>query len=309
LQIFDSPTTAARLPFDRLIPALEQIFIRGCTVPRRHNHILREADGAKDSLLIMPAWQDDYLGIKQVTIFPGNGARQLPGLHSTYTLYNAVTGVPLALVDGDQITVRRTAAASALAASFLARADAHRLLVVGAGNVATALAPAYAAVRDIRQVRIWDRHPEKAAALAEKLKAEGYDAAMVPDLDAAVREAEIVTCATLSQQPLVRRACLRPGTHVDLIGGFQPFMRESDDATFADTSVFIDTEEALDKAGDLLSPIAAGVFSRDRVLATLEALCRREHPGRRTADEITVYKAVGAASEDLAAAMLVYAGD
>lgn len=284
------------------------MFVQGCTEPRRHNHILREADGANDSLLIMPAWQNGYLGIKHVTIYPGNSARRLPGLHSTYTLYNAGNGVPLAFIDGDQITVRRTAAASALAASFLARQDAHRLLVVGAGNVATALAPAYAAVRDIRQVRIWDRHLEKAAALADKLRGDGFDAMPAPDLDAAVREADIVTCATLAQQPLVRRACLQPGAHVDLIGGFQPFMRESDDATFADTSVFIDTDEALDKAGDLLSPIAAGVFSRDRVVATLEALCRREHQGRRSADEITVYKAVGAASEDLAAAMLVYSG-
>lgn len=306
MQIFDSATTAARLPFDRLIPALERMFVQGCTVPRRHNHILREGDGAKDSLLIMPAWRDDYLGIKHVTIFPGNGARRLPGLHSTYTLYDAANGVPLALIDGDQITVRRTAAASALAASFLARPDAHSLLVVGAGNVASALAPAYAAVRDIRQVRIWDRHPEKAQALAARLVADGFEAAAAGDLDAAVREADIVTCATLSQQPLVRRACLRPGAHVDLIGSFQPFMREADDATFADTSVFVDTEEALDKSGDLLSPIAAGVFSRDRVLATLEALCKRDHPGRRSADEITVYKAVGAASEDLASAILVY---
>jgi ornithine cyclodeaminase len=306
LQIFDSPTTGARLPFDRLIPALERMFIQGCTVPRRHNHLLRESDGTTDSLLIMPAWTNQYLGIKHVTIFPGNGARRLPGLHSTYTLYNAVNGVPLALIDGDQITVRRTAAASALAASFLARPDARDLLVVGAGNVATALAPAYAAVRDIRRVRVWDRHPDKAAALAGKLAADGYDAHAVTDLDAAVREADIVTCATLSEQPLVKRENLRAGTHVDLIGSFQPYMREADDATFADTSVFVDTEEALDKSGDLLSPMAAGVFARDRVLATLETLCRRQHPGRRTADEITVYKAVGAASEDLAAAMLVY---
>jgi ornithine cyclodeaminase len=309
LQIFDSATTAARLPFDRLIPALERMFVEGCTAPRRHNHLLRDAGGVKDSLLIMPAWRDDYLGIKQVTIFPGNSARGLAGLYSTYTLYDAANGVPLAFIDGDQITVRRTAGASALAASFLARPDAHRLLIVGAGNVAAALAPAYAAVRDIRQLRIWDRHPEKAAALAVRLAADGFDAAMAPDLDAAVREAEIITCATLSQRPLVRRECLQAGAHVDLIGSFQPFMRETDDATFADTSVFVDTEEALDKSGDLLSPMAAGVFSRDRVLATLEALCKRQHPGRRTSGEITVYKAVGAASEDLAAAILVYAGD
>jgi ornithine cyclodeaminase/alanine dehydrogenase-like protein (mu-crystallin family) len=307
LQIFDSAATAARLPFDKLIHAIERIFIEGCTVPRRHNHALGTASGTNDSLLIMPAWQEGgYLGIKHVTIFPRNGDRGLPGLHSTYTLFDAASGVPLAVIDGDQITIRRTAAASALAATFLAREDARRLLVVGAGRVATALAPAYAAIRDIDEILIWNVTSDKSEILARQLADEGYNARAVEDLEAAVRSADIVSCATLSEQPLVRRAWLRPGTHVDLIGSFQPFMREADDATFADTSVFVDTEEALDKAGDLLSPIAAGVFRREQVLATLEALCRKQHPGRRRDDEITVYKAVGAASEDLAAAMMVY---
>lgn len=307
MQIFDSATTAARLPFDKLIAAIERIFIEGCTVPRRHNHALSTAPGANDSLLIMPAWQEGrYLGIKHVTIFPRNGSRGLPGLHSTYTLFDAASGVPLALVDGDQITIRRTAAASALAASFLARKNARRLVIVGAGRVATALAPAYAAVREIGEVLVWNKDGAKSAALARQLAQDGFDARSTADLEAAVRVADIVTCATLSEQPLVMREWLRPGTHLDLIGSFQPSMREADDATFADTSVFADTEEALDKSGDLLSPMAAGVFSRDRLLATLEALCRGQHPGRQGEEEITVYKSVGAASEDLAAAMLVY---
>jgi len=307
LQIFDSGMTAARLPFDKLIPALAQMFREGCTVPRRHNHALGMASGTQNSLLIMPAWQEGrYLGIKHVTIFPGNGALGLPGLHSTYTLFDASNGVPLAIIDGDQITTRRTAAASALAASHLARRDAHTLLIVGAGNVAAELAPAYAAVRDITRVLVWNRDLAKAAALAGRLAQQGFDTHPEADLEAGVRQADIVTCATLAQEPLVHRAWMRPGTHLDLIGSFQPSMREADDASFADTSVFIDTEEALDKAGDLLSPIAAGVFSRDRVLATLEELCREQRPGRRADEEITVYKAVGTALEDLAAATLVY---
>lgn len=310
MKIYDSSTTAARLPFDGLIPALASMFREGCTVPRRHNHALGATSSAQNSLLIMPAWQEGkYLGIKHVTIFPGNGACGLPGLHSTYTLFDASNGVPLAMVDGDQITTRRTAAASALAASYLARRDAHTLLIVGAGNVAAVLAPAYAAVRDITTILVWNRDPAKAAALAQKLAQQGFDARAEPDLQAGVEQADIVSCATLSQEPLVRRAWMRPGTHLDLIGGFLPNMREADDASFADTSVYIDTEEALDKAGDLLSPIAAGVFSRDRVLATLEALCQGRHPGRQADEEITVYKAVGTALEDLAAAILVHAGN
>jgi ornithine cyclodeaminase/alanine dehydrogenase-like protein (mu-crystallin family) len=307
MQIFDSSATIARLPFPALITAIEQMFIADVTVPRRHHHVLNDTPPQAGSLLIMPAWQPGkYLGIKHVTIFPGNGAHGLQGLHSTYTLFDARYGMPVAVIDGDAITVRRTAAASALAARSLARADARRLLIVGTGKVAAALAPAYAAVRDIAEIDVWNIRPGSAVALAARLQDEGFQARAIDDLEAGVRRADIVSCATLSQAPLVRRAWLAPGVHVDLIGGFTPQMRESDDATFADTSVFVDTREALDKAGDVLSPIAAGVFAPEGVRATLEDLCRGVHPGRERDDEITVYKAVGTALEDLAAAILVY---
>jgi len=307
MKILDSAATIGRLPFPALIAALDDMFRADVTVPRRHFHILSDTPPDAGSLLIMPAWQPGrYLGIKHATIFPGNGERGLQGLHSTYTLFDARTGVPVALIDGDAITVRRTAAASALAARSLARADSRRLLIVGAGKVAAALAPAYAAVRDIAEIDVWNVRADKAEALAARLRADGFRATAIDDLEAGVRRADIVTCATLSQAPLVRRAWLNPGVHVDLIGGFTPHMRESDDATFADTSVFVDTREALDKAGDVLSPIAAGVFAPEGVRATLEDLCRGAHPGRERDDEITVYKAVGTALEDLAAAILVY---
>ena len=306
LKIFDSKATADRLPFDQLIPALRQIFVDGCEAPLRHSHIINESDHAPDTLLVMPAWQKGrYLGIKHVMIYPENSKQGLPGLFSTYTLFDASNGRPLSIIDGDQITVRRTAAASALAASYLAREDAARV-VVGAGNVASALAPAYAAVRPIRAVDVWDIAPEKSQALARTLRDAGFDARSVDDLPGAVAQADIVSCATLSRAPLVRREWLRPGTHLDLIGSFQPNMRESDDATFSDTSVFIDTAEALEKSGDLLSPISQGVFQACDVRATLEDLCRGTHKGRSGSREITVYKAVGNACEDLAAAVLVH---
>lgn len=310
MRIFDSNTTAQRLPFDTLIPAIRQMFIDTCVVPRRHIHTLNEREHTTDTLLIMPAWQDGkYLGIKHVTIFPENAKQGKPGLFSTYTLFDATNGQPLSIIDGDQITVRRTAAASALAASYLAREDATDLLVVGAGNVARAIAPAYAAVRPIRNVSVWNINPEKAERLAQQLCAEGFNAQSVTDLRGAVERAHIVSCATLSQTPLIERTWLQPGTHLDLIGSFKPAMREADDATFSDTSVFIDTTEALEKSGDLLSPIQNGRFDPANVRATLDELCRGAHPGRTSNDEITVYKAVGTASEDLAAAILVYQTD
>lgn len=308
MKIFDSKATAERLPFDALIPAIRQMFIESCIVPRRHIHTINERERASDTLLLMPAWQEGkYLGIKHVTIFPENSEkRNLPGLFSTYTLFDATTGQPLSIINGDQITVRRTAAASALAASYLARPESSNLLIVGAGNVAGALAAAYQAVLPIKKVSVWNIRADKAQTLAARLAAEGFDAQPVAELRGAVEQADIVSCATLSREPLIKRQWLQAGTHLDLIGSFQPTMREADDDTFADTSVFVDTTEALDKSGDLLSPMQNGKFDRERVLATLEDLCRGGHAGRTSESEITVYKAVGTALEDLAAAVLVH---
>jgi ornithine cyclodeaminase len=168
------------------------------------------------------------------------------------------------------------------------------------------MADAWRAVRPIRRVRVWNIRPARAAALAAELSARGFDAAATEDLEDAVREADIVSCATLATEPLVRGAWLRPGMHLDLIGAFKPDMRESDDETVRRARVFIDTEAALAEAGDLIQPINAGVFARDAIAGSLYSLCRGETPGRIAADEITLFKSVGSAIEDLAAAGLVY---
>ncbi|STZ75465.1 ornithine cyclodeaminase family protein [Bergeriella denitrificans] len=309
MKFFDYETTGSLLPYPALIEAVFRIFNEGCEVPRRHIHAIGSSDSAS-TLLIMPAWQrDGFMGIKHVTIYPENGRKHgLPGLFSTYTLFDGRNGRPLAVIDGNQITCRRTAAASALAARYLARQDAETLLICGAGNVAAELAPAYAAVRDIKRVLVWNPTAEKAEKLVARLREQGFAAEPALDLAQAVGESDIVSCATLSTEPLILREWVRPGTHIDLIGSFKPDMRESDDALFADTSVFVDTDEALDKAGDLLSPMAAGVFARGQVRADLAELCGGRHAGRQSDGEITVYKAVGSAAEDLAAAVLVYQG-
>lgn len=301
MQIIDAAATRAALPFDALIAALETLFIAGCTTPARHVHRI----GETGTSLIMPAWQADYLGIKIVNIFPDNGARALPALFSTYMLYDAASGAPLAQIDGDEITARRTAAASSLAARYLARPDAGRLLVVGAGRVASLLAEAYSAVRPLRQVQVWARTTDAATALVGALCAQGYAATVCTDLEAGVRQADIVSCATLSTAPLIRGDWLQAGSHLDLIGGFTPQMVEADDACFAGAAIYVDTEEALQKAGDLLGPMARGVFSAADVQGTLAQLCRGEQQGRSADAARTVFKSVGSALEDLAAAMLV----
>jgi ornithine cyclodeaminase len=210
------------------------------------------------------------------------------------------------MMDGDEITARRTAAASALAATWLARADARHLLVVGAGRVARLLPQAYRAVRAIDRITVWTRSDDKAEALASELRDQGLPAMSARDLKPAAGEADIVSCATLATEPVIRGAWLQPGSHLDLIGSFTPAMREADDDCFAGSALYVDTEEALKKSGDLLGPIASGVLAAADLRGTLETLARGADRGRRDARERTVFKSVGSALEDLAAAVLVY---
>lgn len=296
MRVLDADATREALPFGRLIPALRQAFAAGAATPERHHHAL--PGGA--TLLLMPAWQGAYLGVKVVTVHPGNAERGLPAVHAQYLLSDAETGRPLALLDGDVITARRTAAASALAASFLARPDARRLLLVGAGRVASLLATAHRAVRPIKRVEVWNRSPARADALVADLRAEGFDAMRADDLAAAAGLADIVSCATLSTKPLIRGAWLRPGTHLDLVGSFTPAMREADEDAVRRAAVFIDTEAALREAGEL-----AGL-PRKAVRGTLADLCSGRVVPKTCGP--TLFKSVGTALEDLAAAVLVWTG-
>jgi len=306
MQLIDTAATRGALTFETVIPALRTAFLGDATVPPRHVHAI-ESGGAHGTSLIMPAWNGQgYFGVKIINIFPDNTRQGLPGLHATYTLYSARTGVPLAQLDGDVVTAFRTAGAAALGASYLARPDARSLLIVGSGRIASLLAPAMRAVRPIDRVQVWNVRPAGAQALAESLARQGYDAQAVTDLEPAVRQADIVSCATLSTEPLVRRAWLRQGTHLDLVGSFKPEMIEADADCFAGTSVYVDTDEAPTKAGDLLAAFAAGTLARDGLRGTLFDLVAGRAPGRVDASEITVFKAVGTALEDLTLAALVY---
>ena len=226
-------------------------------------------------------------------------------MHGTYLLLDAATGMPVALLDGTALTLRRTAAASALAAGFLARPDSAVHLMVGTGALAPHLAAAHRAVRPIRETRIWGRDPKKAAALAARLANSGIAAAPVSGLEEAVAAADIITCATLAREPLIRGAWLRPGTHLDLVGGYTPDMREADDEAISRARVYIDTDAALREAGDIVQPLRSGHLARERIVGDLFDLVRGICPGRRDPAEITLFKSVGSALEDLAAAQLV----
>lgn len=302
LPFIDARAVHAALEWRALVDALREAFRAGANAPVRSSHSVTPEG---DRLLLMPAWDASSLGVKIVTVFPRNPARGLASVSALYLLLDAATGRPCALIDGEAITLRRTAAASALASLYLSRPDSRTLLAVGPGRLAPYMVAAHRAVRQIERVLLWGRDRGRADALAEKLRAQGTPAQSCATLAEGLAAADIVTCATTSREPIVRGAAVRPGTHVDLVGAFTAEMRESDDELVAQSSVFVDTFAAgLKEAGDLVQPIAAGRIAREHVQAELADLCAGRHPGRRTAQEITLFKSVGTALEDLCAARL-----
>jgi ornithine cyclodeaminase len=307
MRVLGPSEVTAALDFPSLLEALRQMFRSSDVVaPQRHRHTI-EVPGARDgSLLIMPAWQAGrHLGIKLLTIFPDNAARNDPSLLGEYLLLDARNGKPLALLDGPALTARRTAAASALAASYLARPDCERLLMIGTGRLASHLIEAHASVRPIRNVLVWGRDRDKAARLAQRLTRRTLKVAAADDLQRAVNGAHIICCATLATEPILRGYWLPLGVHVDLVGAFTPEMREADDETLARSRVFVDTREgALAEAGDLIHAMKSGAMTEDDIAGDLFELTRGSRAGRRFHDQITLFKSVGAALEDLAAAKL-----
>lgn len=306
LRVYSAGEVHAALPWNHLAEALQRAFIEGAEVPLRHAHAL----GQGDTLLLMPAWSREALGAKLVTVMPGNAARGVGTVQALYLLFDRATGEAQALLDGEALTLRRTAAASALAARHLAREDARRLLVVGGGRLSPWMARAHAALRpSLDHIDVWARDASAAVEVARSLRAEGLPAHAAHDLPRAVAQAQIVSCATTSTVPIVQGAWLSPGAHVDLVGGFRRDMREADDEAVLRSRVFVDTcAGALAEAGDLLQPMERGLIGREHVKGELAELLRGAVPGRMQQDEITLFKSVGTALEDLAAAQLVHRG-
>jgi ornithine cyclodeaminase len=312
LQILDAAAIAAALTYPALVEALREAFRADIAVPLRHHHTVPQP-GRDATLLLMPAWTeggaatDRFLGCKIVTVFPDNAAAGQPSLHGRYLLMSGATGAPLALMDAQALTAWRTAAASALAAGFLARPDAEHLVMIGAGTLAPHLVRAHLAMRPIKRVTLWNRTHGRAISLAFGLTVTGIEATIADDLETAVRDADIVCCATLSTEPLLRGAWLKPGAHVDLVGGFTPKMREADNDAIKRARVFVDTRAGATKeAGDIVIPLRRGILTRKGIRADLFDLCRGKAKGRTSDRQITLFKSVGSAIEDLAAAMLVW---
>ncbi len=312
MKVVDAEELNRVLTYPALIEALREAFRADVTVPLRHHHPIARP-GAEAMVLLMPAWTggegsaQPFLGCKIVTVFPDNAKLQRPSIYGSYMLMSGETGEPLAVMDGTTLTAWRTACASALAASYLAREDAAHLVMIGAGALAPHLVRAHASVRPIRRVTLWNRTRTRAVQTAFGLSVGGLEVEVTDDLEAAVRGADIVSCATLSATPIVRGKWLKKGAHVDLVGAYTPRMRESDDDAIRKSRVYVDTRAgALKEGGDIVQPMKSGVLKKDGVRGDLFELCRGEAKGRSGNLQITLFKSVGTAIEDLAAAMLVW---
>ncbi|MBL0374212.1 ornithine cyclodeaminase family protein [Rhizobium sp. KVB221] len=303
--MLDEAETRNALPFAGLIDALDLMFRSNPETPKRHHHAMNVPGEAEATLLLMPAWVPGrYFGVKMVSVFPDNSKRGLPAIFGSYLLSSGTTGELLAILDGGELTARRTAAASALASRYLSRKDSSTMLVVGTGRLSVNLIEAHAAVRPISQVLVWGRDKAKAQAVRDGVAPLGLSVSIADDLEAAARRADIISCCTLSEQPLIEGAWLKPGTHLDLIGAFKPTMRECDDEAVRRSRIYVDTRAgALAEGGDIIQPIRAGVISSDDIVAELAELAAGAANGRGSGSDITLFKSVGASLEDLAGAI------
>ena len=275
----------------------------------RHHHDFPNPEVNTDStLLLMPAWNPGKnAGVKIVTVSPENGQFGLPAIQGTYIYFDAIKGTIKAILEAKSLTVKRTASASALASSFLSRENSSSLLMIGTGALSINLIKAHAAVRPIKNVFVWGRHFEKAQAICTQLKDADFEIHPIQAIEEKISDVDIISCATLSKTPLVLGDYLKAGQHIDLVGAYKKDMREADDETISKASVFIDTfQGGLKESGDIVIPLQNGTLKESAIKADLFQLCSNQKVGRTSLKEITVFKSVGHALEDLAAANYYY---
>ncbi len=311
MRFIDAAQIDALLDYPSLVDAFEAYHREGIEEVDELLLTQRAVSSAANHFFLRAAWaREQALGAKLITVFPDNAARGrgLPSVQAVYVLFDGQNGEPQACIDGTALTYYKTAADSALGARFLARADAQTLLMVGAGAMAPHLIRAHAAVRaSVRRVLIWNRTPARAARLVKELRLEGVELEVAPDLQQAINQADIISCATMSPSPLVRGDWLRPGAHLDLVGGFTKDMREADDQAVRRSRVYVDSRETALHCGDIAAPLASGAIKTEDIRADLFQLCRRERSGRERENEVTFFKNGGGGHLDLMTARFLLA--
>ncbi|WP_326914455.1 ornithine cyclodeaminase family protein [Sphingopyxis chilensis] len=302
--VLDDQAVAERLPWVDLLEAIEHAVGATVVAPRRHRHKISSLSGEVGEFLIMPAWQDDQvLGLKLVTYWSQNSQLGQPTHGASYILLDARSGQLRAMIAAETLTHRRTAALSILSARRLAHPDARRLSVLGAGPLAESLVRGHFASGRFASITVHARSTARAEVLVGRLNADGIDCALESDLESAVSGADMIASATAANEPFLHGDWLSPSAHIDLFGSFTPRMRESDDRLMSRASeIWVDTLSAVDESGDLIDAIAAGVINRASVSGDFASLLAKK--GDRVGG-ISVFKSVGIAAADFAAAKLV----
>jgi ornithine cyclodeaminase len=303
MMYLDETALHALLKPTELIDVLREAFVSDIQTPQRTHHHIPGSGAA--TMLLMPAWGANSFGVKVLTIDPARPQKGFPSINGLYLLMDGASGAPLAVIGARALTAARTAAVSALAASYLARPDASTFLMIGTGNLAPFVIEAHCSVRSYQRVLIWGRDRQKAEAVRDQITTQA-EVVIATDLNDAIAGADVISCATSSTQPLIRKRDVKPGTHVDLIGSFTPKMREADSALFQDARVIVDTNGAIVESADLIDPCRAGILDATNI-RDLPELIRDPTLGRRDAKEITIFKAAGSAAADLAVAEFLVA--
>ena len=307
MKVYDRENVASSLQYGILIEALRKAFSSKITAPERVQHTIKNKNGSDATLLLMPAWKiGEHIGIKIVSVFPENTTNNMNAVHANYFIMNANNGKPVAVMDGTELTLRRTACASALAADYLVKKNVDTLLMIGTGNLAPHMIKAHCVVRNYSRILIWGRNEEKAERLARSLNIKGKEILAKNDLKEALNVADVISCATLTQKPLIMGDWIKPGQHLDLVGAFTPDMAEADSKAIAKSKVVVDTYEgALSESGELINALKEGRIKKEHILSDLRELVLEEKKIRKDSNDITLFKSVGTALEDLAAAELV----
>ena len=277
------------------------------------DEMLMESKDANDNVshfFIRSGWQPEKaVGAKVITIFPRNNQqREWPSIQAVYILFEGANGTPIACLDGTALTWIKTASDSALGSRLLSRENIESMLMIGAGQMAPHLVSAHCEVRpSLKQVNIWNRTGDKAAALCTSLsdRFPQINFSPVSEVEASAREADLI-CSAIGT-PIIDGAWLKPGAHIDLIGAYTPTMREADDECFRRGSLFVDARETtIHHIGELMIPLASGVISEQDVLADLSDLCQQRHGGRQSDTEITLFKNGGGGHLDLMCARILH---
>lgn len=301
MQFLDADAVHRALPYPALIAALRAA--HEGAMPLVDCMVQEDPAGQGNQFITLPGWiPGGLIAVKMVGVFPANRDLAPPqaSVQGLVAAFDATTGAPRLTADGEAMTFRKTAADSGLGSALLARSEAEELLVLGAGGLGPHAVMAHMAARpSLRRVRLWNRTPARAEALARRFRAEGLDTSAVTELDAAVQTADIVSCVTMSETPLVKGALLKPGAHLDLVGAYLPHMREADDCAMTRGRLFVDTHDGREDAGDLVQPVEGKALRWSDIRGDLFDLVQGRVPGRESDEDVTVFKNVGGAHLDV----------